>query len=90
MQNEEFAGMFKTKEVELPEKDPEELCEILFTSGTTGVSKGVMISQKNIPWTQAGRERLSGLSMMWRMKENMPASIFPTAMTRRRGMTFYT
>ncbi|MBP6993676.1 AMP-binding protein [Candidatus Woesebacteria bacterium] len=28
--------------------DPNSLCEIVYTSGTTGVPKGVMISQKNI------------------------------------------
>ena len=45
---EEFRGFLKTKEVEMPETDPSKECEILFTSGTTGVSKGVMISQTNI------------------------------------------
>ncbi len=33
---------------ELPETDTEKMCSLLFTSGTTGSSKGVMLSQKNI------------------------------------------
>ena len=45
---EDFQGFLKTKEVEMPETNPDKVCEILFTSGTTGVSKGVMISQTNI------------------------------------------
>ncbi|MBO4702015.1 MAG: AMP-binding protein [Lachnospiraceae bacterium] len=45
---EDFQGFLKTKEVEMPETNPGKVCEILFTSGTTGVSKGVMISQTNI------------------------------------------
>jgi len=44
----EFLDMFKETSYNLPETDPGDLAEILFTSGTTGVSKGVMISQTNI------------------------------------------
>ncbi|MCR4929589.1 MAG: long-chain fatty acid--CoA ligase, partial [Lachnospiraceae bacterium] len=48
LSGEEYKGFLKTKEVEMPETNPARECEILFTSGTTGVSKGVMISQNNI------------------------------------------
>ena len=43
-----FAEILATERVSLPKIDPDAMAEILFTSGTTGVSKGVMLSQRSI------------------------------------------
>lgn len=43
-----YREILRTAPVPLPGLDPEIMTEILFTSGTTGTSKGVVLSQKNI------------------------------------------
>ncbi len=39
---------------------PEDLCDIIFTSGTTGANKGVMLTQKNICTVAAGSVAMIG------------------------------
>lgn len=48
MKSKEFAGYLDYEVVSFPETQIDDLCEILFTSGTTGTSKGVMLSQRSI------------------------------------------
>ena len=44
----QYIEILATEQVPLPKIDPDAMAEILFTSGTTGVSKGVMLSQRSI------------------------------------------
>ncbi|MBO4391245.1 MAG: AMP-binding protein [Lachnospiraceae bacterium] len=44
----EYRSIMRTEPASIPAPDPDACCEILFTSGTTGHSKGVCITQRNI------------------------------------------
>ncbi|MBD3166427.1 AMP-binding protein, partial [bacterium] len=48
----------KGLDVELPKREMDELAALLYTSGTTGHSKGVMLSQKNIMSNVASCSRI--------------------------------
>jgi long-chain acyl-CoA synthetase len=59
-------------ESELPTINPDDLAEIIFTSGSLGRAKGVMLSQKNL----AGN-LMDMLSMLWMAPEDRFLSVLP-------------
>lgn len=48
----------ENKKFDLSVKDKDDICTIMYTSGTTGDPKGVLISNKNIVTLTAGVRRL--------------------------------
>ncbi|KAH8522117.1 hypothetical protein H0E87_002942 [Populus deltoides] len=54
----EFLKLGENKQYELPVKKKEDICTIMYTSGTTGDPKGVMISNDSIVTLLAGVKRL--------------------------------
>jgi long-chain acyl-CoA synthetase len=62
----------KEKEQRFPERDLDELAAILYTSGTTGHSKGVMLTQNNIMSNVAAASRIFPLE-----KEDVFLSVLP-------------
>ncbi|CAI0441160.1 unnamed protein product [Linum tenue] len=55
---EEFGILGENKEYDFPEKKKSDICTIMYTSGTTGDPKGVMISNLNIITLIAGVKRV--------------------------------
>uniref|UniRef100_A0A2P2MKC4 AMP-dependent synthetase/ligase domain-containing protein n=1 Tax=Rhizophora mucronata TaxID=61149 RepID=A0A2P2MKC4_RHIMU len=54
----EFLGLGENKKYDLPVKKKREICTIMYTSGTTGDPKGVMISNESIVTLVSGIKRL--------------------------------
>nr|XP_016501799.1 PREDICTED: long chain acyl-CoA synthetase 4-like [Nicotiana tabacum] len=56
----EFLQLGSEKQFDLPVKKKEDICTIMYTSGTTGDPKGVLISNNSIVTLIAGVQRLLG------------------------------
>lgn len=56
----------------LPKINPEEMAEIIFTSGSLGRAKGVMLSQKNL-----ATNLMDMVSMLWMYPEDRFLSVLP-------------
>ena len=73
----EFAKIMDTEACEMPVTDIDDLCEILFTSGTTGTSKGVMLSQRNILANLDEIHRMDYTSNFGKKTEAVVMSVLP-------------
>lgn len=60
------------EDIPLPEVDPDKLSTIIFTSGTTGKGKGVMLTQRNI-----ARNVVAGLSHADVYSDDVSLSVLP-------------
>ncbi len=66
------------------QNDPEDLASIVYTSGTTGQPKGVMLSHKNILWNA-----WSGLHSVIVTPEDQHLSFLPLSHTLERSVGYY-
>ena len=56
-----WSDLLGSGEAEIVERDKDDLAGLLFTGGTTGASKGVMLSHNNLEWTARTAAEASGL-----------------------------
>ena len=57
-----WSDLMGSGEAEIVERDKDDLAGLLFTGGTTGASKGVMLSHNNLEWTARVQPRPVALS----------------------------